>query len=79
MKTPKFQSVDEFIQDHEAYKSGKRYKLIYIETTSNNKTTEYVKDTLLGIRLESISYFYNKENIGVVDLKHKFEVVCKVP
>ena len=73
---PEFQSPDDFVKDYEAYKKGKRYKLIYIDYRLE-KTTEYVSDDLFGIRLEAIST-YSSDTIGVVDLKHKFEVVCKV-
>ena len=74
----KFQSSEDFMKDYEAYKKGKRYKIIFTDTLNKKQTVEYVKDSLYKIRFESISYFYSENTIGVVDLKHKFEVVCKV-
>ena len=72
----KFQSSEDFMKDYEAYKKGKRYKLVYVNHDLE-KRTEYMSNNLLSMRLEAIST-YSSDTIGVVDLKHKFEVVCKV-
>lgn len=75
-KQPKFQSPEEFMQDYEAYKKGKRYKLIFSDTEL--VYTEYVSENLFKIRHNSIKTFYYDNTISVIDLKHKFDVVCKV-
>ena len=75
-KSPVFQSVDSFISDYEAYKKGKRYKLVYVDYRFQ-KTTEYVSENIFNIRLEAVSN-YSTDTVGIVDLKFMFEVVCKV-
>ena len=41
---------------------------------------DYVRDSLYKVRLETALYFYHKQGVGVgvVDLRHKFEKVCKL-
>jgi len=78
MKT-KFQSSEDFVKDYEEYQKGKRWKIM-IEDEGVMRS-EYIRDGLYMIRLGTALYFYHKQGsgVGVVDLRHKFEKVCKLP
>jgi hypothetical protein len=78
MKT-KFQSEEDFIKDYNEYRKGRRWKIM-IEDEGIMRS-EYIKDSLYTSHLETALYFYHNQGIGVgvVDLRHKFEKVCKLP
>ena len=80
MKTKvKFQSSEEFMQDYDAYKQGKSYKILY--TTKGTVKSKYVSHKYVSYRTLKFEVEFLQETnnfIDIVDLKHKFEVVCKV-
>ena len=72
----KFQSADEFLNDYEAYKKGKQYKLLYKRKHYEFVFSRYVLGKYLKYEVELLQQEDNF--VGVVDLRHMFEVVCKV-
>lgn len=77
MTKPTFQSPEDFMKDYNAYKSGKRYKLMFTDHELQKKAEYIHSETMLEMRLSSANVFYKDDMISVVDLQHKF-FVCKV-
>lgn len=74
-----FQSSEEFGQDYDAYRQGKSYKILYF--TKDTVGSKYVSHKYVFHRTLKFEVEFLQETnnfVGIVDLKHKFEIVCKV-
>ena len=66
-----FQNPEEFMKDYEAYKKGCSYKFITPDGV------EYLHESVYNNKLQYTSFFPLRK-VGIVDLKHKFQKVCKI-